>query len=62
MEEEKKTVKTLREDFFEKFPKAPRLNGRTPFPCAKHIYPDISCVHKNHNVMCKECWDRPLEV
>ena len=55
-------VKTMRMDFFEKFPNAPTIDGRTPFVCPKHIYRGIECVTNDHHVMCGECWERPLEV
>lgn len=55
-------MKTLKDDFLEKYPNAPLLGGKTPFACAKYLYPNVSCVQNGHNVMCFECWDRPLEV
>lgn len=53
--------KTMRDDFFEKFPNAPRINGSTPFACAKDCYP-VSCYKDGHTVLCEKCWERPLEV
>ena len=53
-------VKTYAQDFFEKFPKAPRCksaNGRYPSACRKSIY-DGKCPH---GVVCEECWNEPME-
>ena len=52
--------KTYAQDFFEKFPKAPRCksaNGRYPSACRKSIY-DGKCPH---GVVCEECWNEPME-
>ena len=52
-------VKTYAQDFFEKFPKAPRCksaNGRYPSACRKAIY-DGKCP----GVGCEECWNEPME-
>lgn len=54
-------VKTMREDFFEKFPLAPTINGRTPFACAKDCYP-VTCYKEGHTVVCEKCWERPLPL
>ena len=51
--------KTYAQDFFEKFPKAPRCksaNGRYPSACRKAIY-DGKCP----GVGCEECWNEPME-
>lgn len=50
--------KTYAQDFFEKFPDAPRCksaNGRYPSACRKAIY-DGKCP----GVGCEECWNEPL--
>ena len=50
--------KTYAQDFFEKFPNAPRCksaNGRYPSACRKAIY-DGKCP----GVGCEECWNEPL--
>ena len=52
--------KTYAQDFFEKFPDAPRCksaNGRYPSACRKSIY-DGKCPH---GVVCEECWNEPME-
>lgn len=51
--------KTYAQDFFEKFPDAPRCksaNGRYPSACRKAIY-DGKCPP---GVVCEECWNEPL--
>ena len=51
--------KTYAQDFFEKFPDAPRCksaNGRYPSACRKAIY-DGKCP----GVGCEECWNEPKE-
>ena len=51
--------KTYAQDFFEKFPDAPRCksaNGRYPSACRKAIY-DGKCP----GVGCEECWNEPME-
>ena len=50
--------KTYAQDFFEKFPDAPRCksaNGRYPSACRKAIY-DGKCPGAG----CEECWNEPL--
>lgn len=52
-------TKTYAQDFFEKFPDAPRCksaNGRYPSACRKAIY-DGKCP----GVGCEECWNEPME-
>ncbi len=58
-------VKTYVQDFFEKFPKAPRLKsakGGCPKACRKAIYggkcPVIEC---DPRIECDECWNEPME-
>lgn len=58
---EEHPVKTMRKDFFEKFPLAPTINGRTPFACAKDCYP-VTCYKEGHTVVCEKCWERPLPL
>ena len=53
--------KMLKDDFFEKFPHAPTINGTTPCACAKDCYP-VTCLKEGHTVLCEKCWERPLEV
>ena len=50
--------KTYAQDFFEKFPDAPRCksaNGGYPSACRKAIY-DEKCP----GVGCEECWNEPM--
>ena len=52
--------KTIADDFFEKFPNAPRDDANNPYPCAK------DCGYSKppyceHIPNCVECWRRPLE-
>lgn len=51
--------KTYAQDFFEKFPKAPKdelLKGRCPYTCRRSIY-----AGKCPGVGCDECWNEPME-
>lgn len=59
---EENPMKTLKNDFLEKYPDAPLINDRIPFVCARHLYPNISCEKGVGHSYCSECWDRPLEV
>lgn len=50
--------KTYAQDFFEKFPKAPRcesFNGGYPSACRKSIY-----AGKCPGEGCEECWNEPM--
>lgn len=65
-EREKKTVgekpkkKTYMEDFFERFPNAPRENTGEPKICPRLIYPELS---QNDCTMadCVDCWNLEME-
>ena len=49
-------VKTYKDDFFEKFPKADRDESNYPCDCVNNLYgTDIVCVGENS---CKDCWNR----
>ena len=50
--------KTIKDDFFEKHPKAMKVDAPTPVTCAKHIGYTKECVASRN---CAECWRRPLE-
>ena len=61
---DKRSKKTYAQDFFEKFPDAPKdeaVKGKCPWACRIGIYgggcpkikPDIDC--------CYECWNEPME-
>lgn len=56
--------KTIMQDFFEKFPNAPKHENGTPkFPCPSHLgYGNLKkkeCEFFQGN--CSKCWNRPLE-
>ena len=51
--------KTIADDFFEKFPKAPRTPAGDPEACARRCGYIKECPFKRIN--CAECWRRPLE-
>lgn len=58
--------KTMMQDFFEKFPNAPKTMLGYPYPCAKDLgYPKLdSCsfgIKGEAGSYCRECWNRPLE-
>lgn len=58
---EENPAKTLKDDFWEKHPKAKKYEDGTPYVCAGNIYP-VSCIKRGHDCLCRECWERPLEV
>lgn len=53
-------VKSIRDDFYEKFPKARvREDGLTPRVCAHDLGYVGSCPYSIQN--CKKCWQTPME-
>lgn len=51
--------KTMMQDFFEKFPNAPKLSNGCPKICPDNIYGyDYVKICTND---CPQCWSRPLE-
>ena len=57
-------VKTYMQDFFEKFPNAPKEDDGTPMPCILDIYGnlDIDCSKNDHNeIDCVDCWNREMK-
>lgn len=51
--------KTMMQDFFEKFPNAPKLTNGCPKICPDNIYGhDYIKICTND---CPQCWNRPLE-
>lgn len=51
-------LKTYKDDFFEKFPNAPRDSGGAPKTCWKYVYGDGKyCC----SVACTECWNREMK-
>lgn len=57
--------KTYAQDFFEKFPKAPRLKsakGGCPKACRKAIYGGkCPVIEYDPGIECDECWNEPME-
>lgn len=56
--------KTMMQDFFEKFPKAPKNREGAPCDCPYYCgyCRDTCCEDDDGNEMtCLECWSRPLE-
>lgn len=53
--------KTMMEDFFEKFPDAPRDESGSPAPCPSDVYNviDLPCGYDNPRD-CRACWSRPV--
>lgn len=51
-------VKTIQQDFLEKYPNAMMCNDDSPKACCKHLGYIMSCPE---NKNCKECWNTPLE-
>lgn len=50
--------RTYADDFFEKFPNAPKENDGEPIPCRDSVYGAKSafCVGKK----CRDCWNEPM--
>lgn len=53
--------KTIADDFFEKFPKAPRDDTNNPYPCAKDCGYSKPPYCERVPFNCDNCWRRPLE-
>jgi hypothetical protein len=53
--------RTIADDFFEKFPNAPRNRMDFPYPCAKDCGFPKPPYCDNKAGICYECWRRPLE-
>ena len=49
-------VKTIKDDFFEKYPNAPSSTDGTPKPCLCDLGYEDKCRAND----CFECWNRPL--
>jgi hypothetical protein len=55
-------AKTYAQDYFEKFPDAPRYHDDQPKPCITDVY----CVSEHSGCDCKgtscrACWNRPMK-
>lgn len=60
--EEPKKRKTYMEDFFEKFPNAPRYpEGGEPEVCLLKIYAGIKDGCDMYYTSCSDCWNREME-
>lgn len=58
--------KTMIQDFFEKFPNAPKREDDTPCACPPHLgyvkgNDGSNCECEVFDYICTECWSRPLE-
>lgn len=53
--------KTIKDDFFEKFPNANKLCDGIPDACAAKLGYVSECTYQNCEDFCKECWNRPLD-
>lgn len=50
------STKTYEEDFFEKFPNAPKEDDGTPVVCWGDIYDTGGCEDDYEEITCAECW------
>ena len=53
--------RTIADDFFEKFPNAPRDDTNNPYPCAKDCGYSKPLYCERIPFNCNNCWRRPLE-
>jgi hypothetical protein len=53
--------KTIKDDFFEKFPNANKLCDGIPDACAAKLGYVSECPYQNCEDFCKECWNEPLD-
>ena len=53
--------KTIKDDFFEKFPNANKLCDGIPDACAAKLGYVSECTYQNCEDFCKECWNKPLD-
>lgn len=63
-----KSKKTYAEDFFEKFPDAPRFNGMRPTICRYYLYPE-GCLDEHGRCQgdpkdegCIACWNEIMDL
>lgn len=54
-------IKTIKDDFFEKFPNANKLCDGIPDVCAAKLGYVSECTYQNCEDCCKECWNRLLD-
>lgn len=53
-------IKTYMQDFFEKFPNAPKNEYRTPKMCPHQIYPEIDANYRCCE-NCLKCWSQEMK-
>lgn len=53
-------VKTIMDDFLEKYPKVKMDKDGTPVVCAEDLGYKINCFDNRRD--CIKCWDTPMEV
>ena len=53
--------KTIKDDFFEKFPNANKLCDGIPDACAAKLGYVSECTYQNCKDFCTECWNEPLD-
>jgi hypothetical protein len=53
-------AKTCMEDFFEKFPDAPRTLRGEPKCCPRHCYSNATSLCTDGEEHCIECWNQPV--
>ena len=58
---EEHPIKTYLQDFFEKFPNAPKEEKGTPKICPHQIYPEIDANYRCCE-NCLKCWNREMET
>jgi hypothetical protein len=58
---EEHPVKTYMQDFFEKFPNAPKDVDGAPKICPEQIYPEIDLKHRCYE-KCSKCWNREMKT
>jgi hypothetical protein len=51
-------LKTYKDDFFEKFPDAPKTENGIPQVCPANVYPNIDFDEFHLNGDCIKCWDQ----
>lgn len=54
-------IKTIMMDFLEKYPNATTYNGGVPAICPIHLGYEIESGTRCFNLLCKECWNTPIE-
>jgi hypothetical protein len=58
---EEHPIKTYMQDFFEKFPNAPKDVDGAPKICPEQIYPEIDLKHRCYE-KCSKCWNREMKT